>query len=140
VFQTSSLFPSLTAAQNTALPLILAQEGQPPACADRVSAVLEAFGLSGLAHKLPEELSGGQAQRIAMARALAIGPKLVLADEPTGQLDSRTAQLFLDMVLERLAGTEAALVIATHDRDVAARMTTKWIMAHGRLFAEQTVG
>src|SRR5215470_6405226 len=70
VFQTPSLFPALTAAQNVALPLILAREGGPPPHDDRVLALLEAFGLSDLANKLPEELSGGQAQRIAMARAL----------------------------------------------------------------------
>jgi ABC-type lipoprotein export system ATPase subunit len=140
VFQTPSLFPALTAAQNVALPLILSQEGKSPSRDDRVSAQLEAFGLSGLANKLPDELSGGQAQRVAMARALAIGPKLVLADEPTGQLDSRTAQLLLGMVLEQLDGTDAAFVIATHDRDVAARMNTKWIMVHGRVFAGQNGG
>jgi putative ABC transport system ATP-binding protein/lipoprotein-releasing system ATP-binding protein len=140
VFQTPSLFPALTAAQNAALPPILSREGKRPSHDDRVSALLEVFGLSGLANKLPEELSGGQAQRVAMARALAIGPKLILADEPTGQLDSRTAQLFLGMVLEQLEDTDAALVVATHDRDIAARMKTNWIMVHGRLFTEQNGG
>jgi ABC-type lipoprotein export system ATPase subunit len=140
LFQTPSLFPALSAAQNVTLPLILAREDRSPSHDARASALLEAFGLSGLANKLPEELSGGQAQRVAMARALACNPRLVLADEPTGQLDSRTAQLFLGAVLEQLDQTDAALVVATHDRDVAARMKTKWIMVHGRLVAEQTDG
>jgi putative ABC transport system ATP-binding protein/lipoprotein-releasing system ATP-binding protein len=68
-----------------------------------------------------------------MARALVIGPRLILADEPTGQLDSATAQQVFDHLLERLAGTDAALVVATHDRAVAARMDEQWIMVHGRL-------
>ena len=68
-----------------------------------------------------------------MARALAIGPKLILADEPTGQLDSVTAQLFFDTVLSHLENTGIALVVATHDEAVAARMATRWTMEHGRL-------
>jgi ABC-type lipoprotein export system ATPase subunit len=131
VFQTPSLFPALTAVQNVELPLILGGKAQ----ADNATAMslLDAFGLGEAADKLPEELSGGQAQRVAMARALAMGPKLVLADEPTGQLDSVTAQLFFDVILKRLEGTDVALVIATHDEAVAARMATRWRMDHGRL-------
>jgi ABC-type lipoprotein export system ATPase subunit len=138
VFQTPSLFPALTVAQNVALPLVLGGEIMAPD--GRVAALLEAFGLDDLSDKLPEELSGGQAQRVAMARALAVGPKLILADEPTGQIDSHTAQLFFDEVLEQLEGTNAALVVATHDRSVAARMKTQWIMVHGRLFTEEDGG
>ena len=131
VFQSPSLFPALTAAQNISLPMILAGE---LSSADRTAALLlDTFGLDELADKLPEELSGGQAQRIAMARALAIGPKLILADEPTGQLDSVTAQLFFDTVLSHLENTGIALVVATHDEAVAARMATRWTMEHGRL-------
>jgi putative ABC transport system ATP-binding protein/lipoprotein-releasing system ATP-binding protein len=95
--------------------------------------LLEAFGLSELSNKLPEELSGGQAQRVAMARALIVRPSVVLADEPTGQLDSATARTFLDSVLSLLSETPAALVIATHDKAVAARMDQRWTMNHGRL-------
>ncbi|QND69175.1 ABC transporter ATP-binding protein (plasmid) [Mesorhizobium loti] len=138
VFQSPSLFPALTVAQNVGLPMVLAGEG---AAADRTaSTLLESFGLAGLADKLPDELSGGQSQRIAMARALSIGPKLVLADEPTGQLDSMTAQLFFDTVLRFLDGTGIALVVATHDDAVAARMATRWIMEHGRLVTPRSQG
>jgi len=129
VFQTPSLFPALTVAQNVALPLILAGEEE----GDETSVLLEAFGLAELSNKLPEELSGGQAQRVAIARALVICPRLILADEPTGQLDSATAQQVFDHLLERLAGSDAALVVATHDQAVAARMDEQWIMVHGRL-------
>lgn len=133
VFQSPSLFPALTAAQNVGLPMVLA--GESAAADETAAALLGSFGLGELGDKLPEELSGGQSQRIAMARALAIGPKLVLADEPTGQLDSITAQLFFDTVLDRLEGTDIALVVATHDEAVAARMATRWTMDHGRLIA-----
>ncbi|MDW6025479.1 ABC transporter ATP-binding protein [Mesorhizobium sp. BAC0120] len=138
VFQTPSLFPALTAAQNVALPLILAGETVP--FDDKVAGLMESFGLVDLSNKLPEELSGGQAQRVAMARALAIGPKLLLADEPTGQLDSHSAQMLFDGVFEHLEGTDTALVVATHDRNIASRMGTQWIMVHGRLFAEPDDG
>ncbi|MET2830028.1 ABC transporter ATP-binding protein [Mesorhizobium shangrilense] len=131
VFQTPSLFPALTAAQNVSLPLVLA--GGDATTDGTAASLLASFGLAELADKLPEELSGGQAQRIAMARALVIGPKLVLADEPTGQLDSKTAHLFFDTVLRHLEGTDVALVVATHDEAVAARMATRWTMDHGRL-------
>lgn len=134
VFQSPSLFPALTAVQNVSLPLVLA--GEHAGAGATARALLDSFGLGELADKLPEELSGGQAQRVAMARALAIGPELVLADEPTGQLDSITAQVFFDTVLERLEHTATALVVATHDEAIAARMATRWTMDHGRIISE----
>ena len=134
VFQTPSLFPALTVAQNVGLPLVLA--GDPASAGAAAAALLDLFGLGELRDKLPEELSGGQSQRIAMARALVMRPKLILADEPTGQLDSITAQFFFDTVMEQLEGTGIALVVATHDEAVAARMATRWTMDHGRLVSE----
>ncbi|OBQ63335.1 ABC transporter ATP-binding protein [Mesorhizobium erdmanii] len=131
VFQSPSLFPALTAVQNVGLPMLLAGENTDTDHAG--ASLLQSFGLGELGDKLPEELSGGQAQRIAMARALVMGPKLVLADEPTGQLDSRTALRFFDAVFDRLEGTDVALVLATHDETVANRMATRWTMEHGRL-------
>lgn len=134
VFQSPSLFPPLTAAQNVALPLVLAGKSANP---DAIAAnMLIRLGLNDLSDKLPEELSGGQAQRIAMARALAISPRLVLADEPTGQLDSTTAAGFLGTVLEIIAEIGAALLIATHDQSVAARMDQQWVLEHGRLYTQ----
>lgn len=130
VFQSPSLFPALTTIQNVELPRFLVGERTDP---DASLALLAAFGLDGLGERLPEELSGGQAQRVAMARALALRPRLVLADEPTGQLDSITAQFFMDAVLEQLEGGDAALVVATHDETIAARMSTRWSIDHGRL-------
>ena len=94
---------------------------------------LRTVGIDSLADKLPEEISGGQAQRAAVARSLITRPALILADEPTGQLDHATAAHLLDLIDRRLQGTDAALMIATHDAFVAGRMKTQWTMEHGVL-------
>ena len=132
VFQMPSLLPALSAVENVEIPLLL---GHRSGNATRAAALaaLERIGLAEIADKLPEELSGGQAQRVAMARALAYRPALILADEPTGQLDHATAQHLFDVLLAALAGTETALVVATHDLSVAERMRTVWRMHHGCL-------
>ena len=131
VFQAPSLLPMLNVAENVALPLLIAnQPGDPQA---EVARALDAIGIAGLADKLPEELSGGQAQRVGLARALVGGPRLILADEPTGQLDHTTAQQVFDALLAALEGTDAALVVATHDPDIARRLRTIWRMDHGKL-------
>ncbi len=131
VFQTPSLFPALTVLQNVGLPLVLLERNDDIDA--KAAAMLERFELSALAQKLPEELSGGQAQRVAMARALAAGPRLVLADEPTGQLDSATSRHFIDLTIDVLRKTGTALLIATHDEAVAERMSQRWLLDHGRL-------
>lgn len=133
VFQTPSLLPSLTALENVALPLVLG--GAAEVARARAREALERLELEHLADKLPEELSGGQAQRIAVARALSYQPRLILADEPTGQLDHATAQHLLDVWLNALEGTDTALVVATHDAAAARRMHTCWTIAHGVLDA-----
>ncbi len=132
VFQAQSLLPSLNVVENVELPLLL--RGTPPAEArDSARASLERFELGDLSEKLPEELSGGQAQRVALARALAAGPPLLLADEPTGQLDHGTAGRLLDALLEALEGTGTALAVATHDPAVAERLAKRWHIDHGVL-------
>ena len=134
VFQAPSLFPALNARDNITLPLLLAGLSAPPAAlADQL---LKRFGLAELALKLPEELSGGQAQRVAMLRALAVSPRLILADEPTGQLDAATGQAFLTLVIEMARASGAALLIATHDPAVAARMDRQWTIDHGTLWPD----
>lgn len=138
VFQAPSLFPALNVRDNIALPLLLA--GRDAAAGFTPDDLLARFDLSELALKLPEELSGGQAQRIAMLRALSVSPRLILADEPTGQLDSKTAQDFLTLVIDVADRLGAALVIATHDPAVAARMDRQWSIDHGRLFADTNKG
>ena len=131
VFQGPSLIPELTAIENVSLPLLLGDSKPlPPAAA---LAALRLFDLETLADRLPEEMSGGQMQRVALARAVAAGPRLILADEPTGQLDQATRDEVLDRLLAHLAGTETALVLTTHDRAVASRLRTVWRMQGGVL-------
>ena len=132
VFQSPSLVPALDVAENTALPLILAGLSEQE-CRDRVAEALDLVGVSELAAKLPEELSGGQAQRVAVARVLAQRPRLILADEPTGQLDHATGQHLIDVLLTTAAQIGAALVVTTHDRTVLERLDTRWSMHEGRL-------
>lgn len=136
VFQAQSLMPPLSAQENVALPLILAGQEYHAAMAEGLR-WLERLELAPLAAQLPEELSGGQAQRVAVARALVTRPRLVLADEPTGQLDSVTAAHLLDVLLSALE-PGAALVMATHDRTVASRLDSVWQMADGRLLSTST--
>jgi putative ABC transport system ATP-binding protein/lipoprotein-releasing system ATP-binding protein len=131
VFQSPSLLAPLTVVENVALPLLMGQLKQDVNAA--VSAALATFDLTDLADKLPEELSGGQMQRIALARAIAGKPSLILADEPTGQLDQRTGAAVLDALLAHLEGTDTALVISTHDPAVAQRMDTLWQLEYGVL-------
>ena len=122
----------MTVIENVEIPLLLGQVSAEKARATALD-MLELIGLESLAEKLPEELSGGQAQRVAVARALACRPKLILADEPTGQLDHPTAQHLFDVLLAALEGTDTALLVATHDMTVAERMHTVWRMQHGTL-------
>ncbi|QBC31831.1 ABC transporter ATP-binding protein [Pandoraea sp. XY-2] len=131
VFQAPSLLEPLTVSENVALPLLMAIAT--PDIDNAVANALAIFGLESLARKLPEELSGGQMQRVAMARAIAGNPRVILADEPTGQLDQPTGRALLDALLAHLAGTCTALVIATHDPAVAERMERVWQMEHGTL-------
>ena len=132
VFQMPSLLPQLTAVENVELPLLLGQVESAEAREAALEA-LERINLRVIAEKLPEELSGGQAQRVAVARTLASRPKLILADEPTGQLDLLTAQHLLDVLLNTFKGSETAIVVATHDLAIAERMSKIWHMNHGVL-------
>ena len=132
VFQSESLLAPLTVLENIEVPCLLGGSDSDVARED-ASRLLEELDLRALAYKLPEEISGGQAQRAAVARSLITQPALILADEPTGQLDHSTARHLLDLLDRRLQGTDTALVIATHDSSVAARMKTQWKIEHGIL-------
>jgi ABC-type lipoprotein export system ATPase subunit len=132
VFQGPSLLPPLTVAENVALPLVLG--GADPAEADqRAAAALERVDLGGVGDKLPEEISGGQAQRAAVARALAGRARLILADEPTGQLDADNGRAVVELLLESADRSGAALMVATHDPAVADRLERRLEMRDGRV-------
>ncbi len=117
VFQAFHVLPHLSVAHNVGLPLLL--QGRPDDA--RVQAVLAAVGLAGLGERLPQTLSGGQLQRVAIARALVHRPALILADEPTGNLDPATAERVMDLLSAQVRREGAACVLVTHSRAAAAR-------------------
>ena len=119
VFQAFHLLPYLSVAQNVGLPLALLG-GEREACARRVAAMLTTVGLGERGESMPRELSGGEQQRVAIARALIHGPQLVLADEPTGNLDPDSAGQVLRLLRERIKANGAAGVLVTHSRAAAA--------------------
>lgn len=132
IFQGPSLLPALTVLENVTLPLLLADTDAALASAAAMDA-LDRVGIADLHAGLPEQLSGGQAQRVAVARALASVPALILADEPTGQLDHATAATVIDVLLATCHELGAALVVSTHDPIVAARLPQEWVMRDGFL-------
>jgi ABC-type lipoprotein export system ATPase subunit len=132
VFQGPSLLAPLDVEENVALPLLL-RGVDPETATVSAHAALTRLDLNELASKLPEELSGGQAQRVAVARVLASSPRLILADEPTGQLDHVTGAHVIDVLLDTAAEIGAALVVSTHDPVVANRLAIRWEMVDGRL-------
>jgi putative ABC transport system ATP-binding protein len=123
VFQAFHILPYLSVAQNVELPLRLLQESR-EASEARVAQMLQAVGLADRARSMPRELSGGEMQRVAIARALVHRPKLVLADEPTGNLDSDTAAQVLGLLREQIKATSAAGILVTHSQ-AAARTTDR---------------
>ena len=120
VFQAFHVLPHLDVAQNIALPLLL-QGIKPAQSKERVQAMLQAVGLQDLGARLPQQLSGGQLQRVAIARALVHSPALVLADEPTGNLDPTTAERVMDLLIAQTKASGAALILVTHSQAAAAR-------------------
>lgn len=138
IFQGPSLLPPLTVLENVALPLVLAGFDNARARSS-ASDSLGNLGLESLAEKLPEELSGGQSQRVAVARALAGAPKLILADEPTGQLDHENAASVVEVLLLAADHSGAGLVVSTHDPAVASRFPDVWRMSDGMLVTKESV-
>lgn len=120
VFQAFHVLPHLDVAQNISLPLLLLGH-KPAQITPRVEQMLQAVGLQGLGTRLPQQLSGGQLQRVAIARALVHAPALVLADEPTGNLDPSTAELVLNTLIEQSRSSQAALILVTHSEAAASR-------------------
>ncbi|MGW2957794.1 ABC transporter ATP-binding protein [Streptomyces sp. NPDC001220] len=132
VFQYGELLPELTVEENAALPLRLAGQRKAQALA-AAGEVLGRLGLEELRERRPSQVSGGQSQRVAVARALVHRPAVIFADEPTGSLDSVNAQAVLEEFLTLARSQGAAVVLVTHDADVAARADTRYTMIDGVL-------
>ncbi|HMF96025.1 MAG TPA: ABC transporter ATP-binding protein [Vicinamibacterales bacterium] len=130
VFQFFHLIPSLTAYENVAVPMEIAGAGDARARAQRL---LEEVGLTGRAHHYPSQLSGGEQQRVALARALANDPKIVLADEPTGNLDSANGRHIMELLraIHQTRGT--TIVLVTHDRELADMADAHLVLRDGRV-------
>lgn len=137
VFQFFQLLPTLTAAENVMLPMDFSSRWPAAERGDRAHALLDRLGVADQANKLPATLSGGQQQRVAIARALANGPAVLLADEPTGNLDSRTAESMLD-VLASLVHDGQTVVMVTHERDTQRFASRTITLADGRVVGSST--
>jgi ABC-type lipoprotein export system ATPase subunit len=136
IFQSFNLITTRTAVDNVALPMVFA--GRPPRERhDAARRALEAVGLGARLRHRPDELSGGERQRVAVARALVNHPRVVLADEPTGNLDSATAREVMDLILDHVRQNAATLVLVTHDAELAASCTDRVVrLVDGRIAAE----
>ncbi|MFO1478048.1 MAG: ABC transporter ATP-binding protein [Verrucomicrobiota bacterium] len=139
IFQSFNLLPTLTALENVESPMVFA-EVRPSERRVRALALLESVGLGHRASHRPGQLSGGERQRVAIARALANGPGLLLADEPTGNLDSRSGAAVLDMLCDRVRRDQLTLLLVTHDPAVAARADRVIHLHDGRVWRMETRG
>jgi putative ABC transport system ATP-binding protein len=135
VFQFFHLVPSLTALENVLVPMELVGR---PSARQRASALLEEVGLAERGHHYPSQLSGGEQQRVAIARALANDPPLILADEPTGNLDGANGRHILELLLSVRSARKATLVLVTHDAEIAALADARLTLRDGRAVPETT--
>jgi lipoprotein-releasing system ATP-binding protein len=133
IFQFHFLLPELSAADNVAIPIRRLGRLATPAARERAGELLATLGLGGKALNLPSKLSGGERQRVAIARALANDPRLILADEPTGSLDSKNSQLVVDTLLAIAHGGGRAVVCVTHDPGIAEQADARIRMIDGRV-------
>jgi putative ABC transport system ATP-binding protein len=130
VFQFFHLIPSLTAFENIAVPMEIAGSRDPR---QRAQALIDEVGLTGRAHHYPSQLSGGEQQRVALARALANNPPILLADEPTGNLDSANGRHIMELVRDIHQTRGTTIVLVTHDTDLAALADVRLILRDGRV-------
>jgi ABC-type lipoprotein export system ATPase subunit len=134
VFQAYDLLPFLTAHENVEFQAALSGAGQAG-----ISRLMEGLGLAEHSEKLPDQLSGGQRQRVGLARALANRPALILADEPTGELDSESSKTAMDLLLDAQRELGATLIVVTHDADVAARLERTISLRDGRVVGDSAL-
>lgn len=133
VFQSYQLIQTLTALENVLLPFELNVDGNG---LNRARMLLEAVGLGERMDHYPVQLSGGEQQRVALARAFVVEPPIVMADEPTGNLDSANGRMVLDLLLERNSKTGATLVLVTHDAEIASRADRKIVLKDGMVLED----
>lgn len=132
IYQFHHLLPEFTALENVSMPLMLRKQSVNQVQQQAVQ-MLEKVGLSQRVQHKPSELSGGERQRVAIARALVTKPKVILADEPTGNLDSKTAQSVFDLMMELNQELNTAIVMVTHDMQLARKMNTVYVLQDGIL-------
>lgn len=137
IYQFHHLLPEFSAQENIAMPLLVRRQSNELAQASAID-WLERVGLQNRSSHKPGELSGGERQRVALARALVTEPDCLLADEPTGNLDTKTAGQMLDLMMDLNQQVKTALVVVTHDLDIAAKMRYQWRMEDGQLFRENS--
>ncbi len=136
VFQSYQLIPTLTALENVLLPFELNQDGSG---VNKAKELLRDVGLEHRMHHYPVQLSGGEQQRVALARAFVVEPPIVMADEPTGNLDSSNGRTVLDLLLKRNRETRTTLVLVTHDPEVASRADRKIVLRDGSIVEDLLV-
>jgi putative ABC transport system ATP-binding protein len=137
VFQSFHLIPSLTAYENVLIPMEIAGS---KGARDRANQLLEDVDLTARAHHYPSQLSGGEQQRVAIARAFANNPSILLADEPTGNLDSRNGRHVFDLMIEIHRKRKATLVLVTHDHELAAMADRRILLSDGRVVSDSEMG
>jgi putative ABC transport system ATP-binding protein len=136
IFQSFQLLPSLTALENVMVPAEIRGENH---TRSRAAELLQRVGLEGRLHHYPVQLSGGEQQRVAIARAFMNGPKILFADEPTGNLDAETAKEIVRLIFELNATTGTTLMLVTHDPDLSSQAGRVLSLKAGRLVADQTI-
>ncbi|MCL2567251.1 MAG: ABC transporter ATP-binding protein [Alphaproteobacteria bacterium] len=124
VFQFHNLLQDFTALENVMFPLLIQKVNKNTAM-DRSADILEKMGLSGRLKNYPSQLSGGEQQRVAIARAVVFNPKIIIADEPTGNLDTKNSQMVFEMLLDLVSHMEAAIILATHDSNISRQISKK---------------
>jgi len=135
VFQSFHLIPSLTAYENVLVPLELAGQADP---GDQATALIDAVGLRERSHHYPSQLSGGEQQRVAIARAFANRPSILLADEPTGNLDTANGRRVFDLLVSLNRDRGTTLVLVTHDSSLAAAADRRVVLSAGRVVSDDT--
>jgi putative ABC transport system ATP-binding protein len=137
IFQSFHLIPSLTAFENILIPIEILGTSEKPR--DRANMLLEQVDLTNRGHHYPAELSGGEQQRVAIARAFANSPKILLADEPTGNLDSKNGHHIFDLMKGLHRSHEVTLILVTHDASLAAEAQRQIVLADGRILSDHVV-